>query len=153
MSKAFVKDENSSILDANLDFDPAFEEISAQGANYITPVGYARLLEMFEEARDERERRQIRRGIDTAQVIDPEMQMGDRVRFGATVTVRDEDEEVRTYRIVGVNETDLRHGKISWISPVAKALIGARVGDAVLAKLPHGEEELEILKVEFKRID
>ena len=72
------------------------------------------------------------------------------VRFGATVAVRERSGEETAYRIVGLDETDLDQNWVSWISPVAKALLNARVGQRVPLKLPGGEEELEILKVTYE---
>ncbi len=91
----------------------------------------------------------LQKRIDSAEVVDPVQQKGDKVLFGATVTVLDEDENRRVYRIVGIDEADAKEGKVSWISPIGQALLQARVADYVTLKTPKGEEELEILKVEF----
>ena len=72
------------------------------------------------------------------------------VRFGATVAVRERSGEETAYRLVGVDETDLDRNWVSWISPVAKALLNARAGQRVRLKLPGGEEELEILRVSYE---
>lgn len=101
----------------------------------------------------DRQIRLLQRRIDLAEIIDPAQQCGDRVLFGATVTVLDETEALRKYRIVGVDEMDLKSGKISWVSPIGKALLQSQVGDVVLLKTPHGEEELEIQKIEFESFD
>lgn len=95
----------------------------------------------------------LQRRIDRAEVVFPEQQGGDRVLFGATVTVVDENGSTRVYKIVGIDETDAKTGKVSWISPIGKALLQARAGDVVLLRTPKGEEELEIKKIEFKPID
>lgn len=94
----------------------------------------------------------LQRRMDIAEIVVPENQKGDRVLFGATVTVQDESGSNRIYKVVGIDETDAKVGKISWISPIGKALLQAKVGDAVLLQTPKGEEELEILKIEFKSI-
>jgi transcription elongation factor GreB len=73
-----------------------------------------------------------------------------RVRFGASVTVREYNGAESRYRIVGVDETDLDRGWISWVSPLAKALLNARIGQRVRFKLPSGEEELEIVGVAYE---
>jgi len=73
----------------------------------------------------------------------------DRVQFGATVTVRERNGEELSYRIVGVDETDIDRGWVSWLSPIAKALFNARLGERVRFKLPSGEEELEIVGVAY----
>lgn len=88
--------------------------------------------------------------IDKAEVVNPKELSGVKVVFGATVTVLDEDEQSMTYQIVGEDEWDVKSGKISWKSPVAKALLGKVVGDEVAVKKPQGEESLIIEKIEFK---
>ncbi len=70
-----------------------------------------------------------------------------RVRFGATVTVREPDGGESSYRIVGVDETDLDRGWVSWLSPIAKALLNAEPGQRVRLKLPGGDVELEVTGV------
>lgn len=113
-------------------------------------------LEMREAQRRlreiDRELRILQRRFDTAEVVQPEQQSADRVLFGATVTVLDEEDHTRVYRIVGISETDVKLGKISWRSPIAQSLLQAKVGDAVTLQLPHGEEDLEVLKIEYKAI-
>ena len=87
--------------------------------------------------------------LESAEVVDPATVSSDRVLFGATVTVQDEDERLRTYRIVGIDESDPAQGAVSWISPIAKALLNARAGDVVTLRTPRGEEELEIVRIEY----
>ncbi|MBA4805049.1 MAG: transcription elongation factor GreA [Caulobacterales bacterium RIFCSPHIGHO2_01_FULL_70_19] len=89
--------------------------------------------------------------ISRAQVIDVTKLSGDVVKFGATVTVVDEDtEEEGTYQIVGEHEADVKAGKISVSSPIARALISKEVGDVVEVNTPGGVKAYEILKVEWK---
>lgn len=95
----------------------------------------------------------LQKRIDIAEIVDPARQNGTKVLFGATVTVSGEDGENRTYRIVGIDETDAKAGKVSWISPIGQALLQANEGDSVVLKTPKSEEELEIVKVEYKAID
>lgn len=87
--------------------------------------------------------------IEIAEVVNPLEKKGDTVLFGATVDLKDEEGRKRRYSIVGVDETDIGRGRISWISPIGKALLQARKGDAVTVRTPKGEEELEILDVRF----
>jgi transcription elongation factor GreB len=101
----------------------------------------------------DRRLRFLQKRIDAAEVVDPVRQCGDKVLFGATVTVLDEEEQQRVYRIVGIDETDAKTGKVSWISPIGQALLQARAGECVTLKTPKGEEELEILRVEYLPID
>jgi len=86
--------------------------------------------------------------IARAQVIDVTKLSGDQVKFGATVSVLDEDtEEESTYKIVGDDEADVKSGKISLSSPIARALINKEVGDVVEVNAPGGVKSYEILKV------
>ncbi|XBQ16157.1 MAG: transcription elongation factor GreA [Oceanicaulis sp.] len=86
-----------------------------------------------------------------AQVIDTSKMGGEQVKFGATVTVLDEDtENESTYKIVGDDEADVKSGKISLSSPIARALINKEAGDVVEVNAPGGVKSYEILKVEWK---
>jgi transcription elongation factor GreA len=89
--------------------------------------------------------------ISRAQVIDVTRLNGDQVMFGATVTVVDEDtEDESRYQIVGEHEADVKAGKISIASPIARAMISKSVGDVVEVNTPGGVKAYEILKVEWK---
>jgi transcription elongation factor GreA len=89
--------------------------------------------------------------IGRADIIDPSKLSGDTVRFGATVTIVDEDtDEETTYQIVGDYEADIEKKKLSISSPVSRAIIGKSVGDSVSVKTPKGEKDYEILAVEYK---
>lgn len=101
----------------------------------------------------DRRLRFLQKRIDLAEVVDPAQQSGPKVLFGATVDVIDEDGNPRVYRIVGIDETDAKTGKVSWISPVGQALLQAVEGDAVVLKMPKGEEELEITRVRYLPIE
>ena len=86
-----------------------------------------------------------------AQVIDPSTLSGDTVKFGATVTIVDEDtDEESVYQIVGDYEADMENGKISISAPIARALIGKSEGDSVAVKTPKGAKDYEILNVDYK---
>ncbi len=87
--------------------------------------------------------------LSRAQVIDPSTLSGDRIVFGATVTLADEDDEEVIYQIVGADEGDVKKGKVSYQSPIARALIGRRVADEVEVKTPSGERYYEVMKVDF----
>jgi len=89
--------------------------------------------------------------ISRAQVIDVSKLNGSQVKFGATVTVVDEDtEEESRYQIVGEHEADVKQGKVSVASPIARSLISKEVGDVVEVNTPGGVKAYEILKVEWK---
>ncbi len=87
--------------------------------------------------------------LEAAEVVDPKSLSGKKVLFGATVTVVDEDEKKSVYKIVGEDEFDIKLGKISWKSPMAKALLGKTEGDDATIHKPSGEEIVSIEKVEF----
>jgi transcription elongation factor GreA len=88
--------------------------------------------------------------IARAQIIDVSKLSGDQVKFGATVSVVDEDtEESARYQIVGEHEADVRSGKISIASPIARAMIGKEIGDVVEVNTPGGVKAYEILKIEW----
>ncbi len=98
--------------------------------------------------------RDLETKIAFADVIDPARLSGERVVFGATVTVGDtETEEQQTYRIVGEDEANIKSGRISITAPVARAMIGREVGDMVKVRTPKGMRELEILEVRFEPIE
>src|SRR5215210_979167 len=89
--------------------------------------------------------------ISRAEIIDVSKLTGDRVKFGATVKLLDEDtEEERTYQIVGEPEADVRSGRVSVTSPIARALMGKTVGDTVEVTTPGGGKSYEVLKVMFR---
>lgn len=88
--------------------------------------------------------------LEKAEVVDPASLKGDRVVFGATVTIENEDGDTQTYQIVGEDEWDIGRGKISWKSPVARALLGKRLGDEALIRKPAGDETVTVSAIEFK---
>jgi transcription elongation factor GreB len=92
----------------------------------------------------------LTRRLDRAEIVDPAQQAGnDQIFFGATVTYLQSDGVERTVTIVGVDEVDPLDGRISWVSPVARALIKAREGDTVPLVTPAGRIELEVLAVAY----
>jgi transcription elongation factor GreB len=85
-----------------------------------------------------------------AKVVDPASQeQRDTVRFGATVELADHDDERRILTLVGEDEADASAGRISWAAPIARALVGARVGDERAVRLPAGEKSYEILSIRY----
>ena len=97
--------------------------------------------------------RYLTKGLEAAEVVDPGVrEETDQIFFGATVTYAHKDGEEETVRIVGIDETDPTRHYVSWISPVARALIKARVGDTVTLRAPGGDEELEIVEVRYETI-
>lgn len=157
MSKAFTKESEGAEEPLALDLPP----LPAGVPNYVTPEGMRRLAAELErlgtEAHRDPSRRPaierrldaLARRIEAAEVVDPQSQPQDRVLFGAKVTVRDELGIERSYRIVGVDEADARVGRVSFLSPIARALLQARVGDAVVLHRPDGDEELEVIRIAY----
>ena len=87
--------------------------------------------------------------VSRAQIIDPTSLSGDRIVFGATVTMLDEDDKPVRYQIVGQTEADAKRGRISYNSPLGKALIGKKVGEEVEVTVPSGEKFYLVEKIEF----
>lgn len=163
MSRAFVKDSDG---DAELPEIPVSEH-----ANHVTPRGLERLRERLDAAQRERaelkgadetvdvsaqlrylerEIRWLEGRIASAMMVDLARQPGDRVAFAATVDVADADGVEATYRIVGEDEADAEQGWVSWVSPLAHALIGARVGDEVVWHRPIGDTRIEVLAIRYE---
>lgn len=113
----------------------------SENGDYI--YGKRRLREI------DRRVRFLTKRLESAEIVDPALQKSDRVLFGATVTIQDEEGKKKTFRIVGIDEADAAKGMISWISPLAKALLNTRVGDAIMFRSPKGEEELEVLEIRY----
>ncbi len=115
----------------------------SENGDYI--YGKKRLREI------DRRVRYLTKRLDSAEVVDPaEQQQLKQVFFGATVTYAREDDSEHTVTIVGLDEADMNLGKISWISPVAKALLKSKAGDTVELRTPAGPETIEVLKIEYK---
>jgi len=92
----------------------------------------------------------LTRRLEIAEVVDPSIHHGgDQIFFGATVTFADADGREATVTILGVDEVDSAQAQISWVSPVARALLKARVGDVVRLVVPGGAQELELLDVSY----
>ncbi|MEN3373677.1 transcription elongation factor GreB [Dechloromonas sp. ZS-1] len=118
----------------------------SENGDYI--YGKRRLREI------DRRIRFLSKRIDNAEVVDPLRQGdNDQIFFGARVTLADEDGVENTYTIVGVDEADVTRGRISWVSPLARALIKAREGESIRFQSPVGVRELDILEVVYAEID
>ena len=114
----------------------------SENGDYI--YGKKRLREI------DRRVRYLSKRLANAEVVDPAKRAKtDQVFFGATVTTANAEDKERTVKIVGVDEVDLAKGHVSWISPIAKALMRAHEGDVVRLRTPTGEEELEIVQVSY----
>jgi transcription elongation factor GreB len=114
----------------------------SENADYI--YGKRRLREI------DRRLAHLARIMKAAKVVDPAAQPSrDQVRFGATVELADEDDSRRMLTIVGDDEADASAGRIGWSAPVARALIGAKVGDERIVRLPSGEKSYEIMSIRY----
>jgi len=91
--------------------------------------------------------------LDAAQVVDPAQTQSDKVQFGATVEIVDEDGRKKTFSIVGVDEVDTAKGFISWQSPIGKNLLGKECGDEVTIQAPAGIMIYEIILINYKELD
>ncbi len=98
----------------------------------------------------DRRLRFLKKRIELAKVVRPLDYQGELVKFGARVRVETEDGEEKVYHIVGEDEIELKIGKISWKSPVARALFDKEVGDVVNVRTPQGPKEIEILEISYR---
>lgn len=167
MSRAFVKENDLEHAGTDLPERPQSEH-----PNYVTPAGLAQLQQQAAEL--ERERRQLAPQKDDPVVrqklavverdlhyflgrleraipVDPASQEPDTILFGAVVEVEDENGEAQTFAIVGEDEADISRNKVSWVSPLARALIGHKVGESVTWKRPAGDLELEITSIHYPK--
>lgn len=117
----------------------------SENADYI--YGKRRLREI------DRRIRFLSTRLDAALIVDPTQTQSDKIQFGATVKVLDEDGKTRTFTIVGVDELDTAQGRISWQSPIGKNLLGKSVGDEVLIQIPAGEMTYEIVSIAYQPIE
>ena len=120
------------------------ERPSAAAAASTDPAAQTRLLILNQRIA------QLEQSLQSAEIVAPPEVDREMVRFGATIVVRRSNGDEDEYRIVGVDEIDLDRGWVSWLSPIARALQGAQVGERVRFKFPSGEEELEIRRVEYE---
>jgi transcription elongation factor GreB len=154
MSKAFTR-ESDDLPERSVLKRPA-SSLPPGAKNYFTTDGLDKLRRELEELTSETDSPSVRQRIfeiqqslESAVAAPPPPPPWDQVLFGATVTVRDQQGGESTYRIVGVDETDMDRDWISWVSPLAKALLKARVGDHVRFRAPVGNQELEIIAVRY----
>ncbi len=167
MSRAFVKESDDDLSAGELPERPV-----PAHANYVTPLGMeqlrVRVRELAEQHEQlkavaeedseakrklrevERDQRYFNAQLERAEVVDPAGHPLGEVRFGATVKVEEADGRIETFHIVGDDEADVAVGKISWGSPLAHSLIGAKVGETVKWQRPAGDTEVEIVAVEYR---
>lgn len=166
MNKAFTKEEDA-LPD---DVDEFVDTLPAGEQNYITPHGLDAFRERLEQEGQHLEKLRGESLEPTAQALN-EMRVLERriarlasrmatfvviqpvagaeqVQFGARVLVRDDEGAERRYEIVGIDETDIEQHRLSWVSPLARALLGAKRGESVAFTSPRGEQTLEILEID-----
>ena len=164
MSRAFVKEGDDDLSTGDLPERPL-----GAHPNYVTPRGLERLqgrLRELQESRDrlaaadesmakqkllevKRDIRYYKAQLERAKVVDPAGQPRDEVHFGATVTIREEGGKQHAFHLVGDDEADVAAGLISWATPLAKAMIGARVGDTIAWRRPASQVEVEIVAIRY----
>jgi transcription elongation factor GreB len=166
MSRAFVKESDDDLAAGELPERPL-----PQHVNYVTPKGLellqARVRELTErheefkrQAEENSEARQKVREIDRdlryfkaqlerATPVDTANQPRDRVHFGAIVRIEDQEGGEQEFSLVGDDEADVAAGRISWASPLARAMIGAKIGDTVVWRRPAGEAEVYIVDIRY----
>ncbi len=165
MSRAFVKEPDGEQADTDLPERPQSEH-----PNYITSNGLQRMKSTVETLRQERdllkeeedlsaksrikaveaELRYLQKRLLCAIPVDVSKQVSEEIRFGATVKLIDENDQRYTFMIVGEDEAEPDKGFISWVSPLARGLVGKKPDDVVLWERPAGNLELEILEFRYK---
>ena len=149
MSKAFTKEDDE--IPERVSRGRSSSGLPPGAVNYMTEEGADRLRRELEDLQKQTEREgvaqrigKLRGALDSATVVPTREEPPEEMLFGTTVTVRDADGGVSRYRIVGVDETALESGWISWVSPLAKVFLGAQVGQQV--QLPDAGK-VEIIEI------
>jgi len=166
MSRGFVKEDDQE----EVPMVPPRAHLPQGVPNYITKTGMDELLAERQALMNEKENLDIasekeRRiavnyitaklkllndRINEARIIDLKEQPQDEIRFGAMVTLKTEGtNELQTFQVVGVDETDISRGKISFLSPLARVMTNKKVGDRVILKRPKGDQVFEIIKITY----
>ncbi|HTH45657.1 MAG TPA: GreA/GreB family elongation factor [Oxalicibacterium sp.] len=158
MNKAFVKEDDSEEISP-------LPEMPADIRNYVTPAGYQAMQQALRSLEQQspatprspniEQRIQYLRGrLETMEIVDASVHAGsERIYFGATVTYQDAAQDEHTVTLVGIDEADAAHGRISWLSPVAQALLGAYEGDSVELLGVDDSVELSITDVRYPQPD
>lgn len=165
MSRGFVKEDDLEHAGTDLPERP----VSAH-PNYVTPIGLAQLESQAQALEAERrtcvarkddpsahqrlgvidrDLRYVSARLENAILVDPAKQDQHTVLFGVQVKVEDEHGEIRQFMIVGEDEANIAAHKVSYISPIARALIGRKVGDSVIWQRPAGNLQLDIIEIHY----
>lgn len=170
MSRAFVRDNDDNPQLPEL--PPLVSPLPPGAKNYVTAAGLRKLEEDVARLTADRNRlagvpsddadakrelqvveqrlRYFRQNLAIAEMVGPADGPSDIVRFGATVTVRHANGTEEKYRIVGVDEIDSDRNWVSWLSPIARALMNARAGSRVSLRTPRGEQQLEVVRIAYE---
>lgn len=164
MSRGFVKEDDLEHAGTDLPERPISEH-----PNYVTATGLQQLQSRFAELEQERQQlaprkedpivsqklaviqrdlRYFQARLESAIPVDSATQDKDTVLFGARVTAEDENGDTHVFTIVGEDEADIASNKVSWVSPLAKALLGHKAGETVVWRRPAGNLSLEIIDIE-----
>ena len=166
MSRAFVKENDLEHAGIDIPERPISSEI-----NYVTPFGLDQInekLSMLDKDRDkflgkedaisiqkkmriEKDIRYYVARLKSAILVKPDSQTSDKVLFGACIELQNEDGNSEFYEIVGEDEADFKKNKISYVSPIAKSVIGNKLGEEILLKKPEGLARLIIKKISYKQ--
>jgi len=165
MSRGFVKEDDLEHAGTDLPERPL-----SSYPNYVTPIGLKLLqneavkldqlradlikrkddaIAQQELARIDRDLRYLSARLEQAILVEPSKQPKETVLFGAIVEVEDEEGNILKFSIVGEDEADISQHKVSYVSPIAKALIGRKVGDSAVWQRPAGDLMLEIIKINY----
>jgi len=165
VSRGFVKEDDLEHAGTDLPERPISEH-----PNYVTPLGLLQLQQQFEALEQERQQlapskedpvvsqrlgmverdlRYFQARLETVVIVEPATQPDDKVLFGATVEAEDENGDLHTFTIVGEDEADIAANKVSWVSPLARALLGHKLGESVMWKRPAGDLALEITNISY----
>lgn len=166
MSRAFVKESDDDLTAGELPERPV-----PTHANYVTPLGLEQLQARLKDLQErhealkrvsdedsaakqavreiDRDLRYVNAQLERAVVVNTSQQPRDEVHFGASVRIEDEEGELHTFMLVGDDEADVAAGKVSWASPLARALMNAKVGDTVTWRRPAGETQVEVVSIDY----
>lgn len=165
MSRGFVKEDDLEHAGTDLPERPISEH-----PNYVTPFGLQQLHDLANDleqqrlplvdrkedpsaqqqlARINRDLRYVQARLESVIPVDPAQQSREQVLFGATVKVEDENGDEHEFKLVGEDEADIAVNKVSWVSPLARALLGHKVGENVTWRRPAGDLSLEIVEIDY----
>ena len=170
MSKAFTREDDSA--PELPDLPPLTSTLAPGAKNYITADGAQKLRDELQKlvevtrpelaaasddpdtkrqlARLDQRIMQLEESLQSAEIVPAPNGPAEVVRFGATVTVRESNGTETSYRIVGVDEMDMDRNWVSWMSPIARALLNGKRGERIRFKFPSGEETLEIIDIRYE---